>query len=292
MSAEQTGAIPTKATPEKKATPWLGIGAVMIGLSTSVFVGQLVAIGASDLQGAQHLSKDQASWLTAVYNAGQMFIGPLTVYMGGLLGPRKVLLFSAPLVAFSALLLGFTTWYPLILVLLALAGLGCGTFYPLTLSFVARSLPKKYILFGFAAYGFDIVSSLHVASLLEGFYMQYLSWHWIYWQPALMALGMWLLVYAGMPPDSTAAVDTQKLRPTWQGLRICKSWLDVPVSAANARSPARLGKLRLDCGTGLRRLVPVAGVDRHPPAAAQFPGKTSASFLPGTSCCSAWRCAC
>ena len=217
MSVEQAGAVPTKATPGKKATPWLGIGAVMIGLSTSVFVGQLVAIGASDLQGAQHLSKDQASWLSAVYNAGQMFIGPLTVYMGGLLGPRKVLLISAPLVAFSALLLGFTTWYPLILVLLSLAGLGCGTFYPLTLSFVARSLPKQYILFGFAAYGFDIVSSLHVASLLEGFYMQYLSWHWIYWQPALMALGMWILVYEGMPPDSKAGVDTQKLRPTWQG---------------------------------------------------------------------------
>ncbi len=217
MSVEEAGATRRKATPTKNTTPWLGISAVMGGLSTSVFVGQLVAIGVSDLQGAQHLSKDQASWLTAVYNGGQMFIGPLTVYMGGLLGPRKVLLISAPVVAFSALLLGLTTWYPLILVLLSLAGLGCGTFYPLTLSFVARSLPKPYILFGFAAYGFDIVSSLHVASLFEGFYMQYLSWHWIYWQPALMALGMWILVYAGMPPDPTAGVDTQKLRPTWGG---------------------------------------------------------------------------
>ena len=202
---------------KNKATPWLGIGAVMIGLSTSVFIGQLVGIGVSDLEGAQHLSKDQGSWLTAVYNAGQMFIGPLTVYAGSLLGPRKVLLISAPLVALSTLLLGFMTSYPFILVLLAVAGLGCGTFYPLTLSYVAKSLPRPYILFGFAAYGFDIVCSLHIASLLEGSYMQYLSWRWIYWQPALMALAMWILVYVGMPPDPTASLDTQKLRPTWQG---------------------------------------------------------------------------
>ncbi len=202
---------------EKKPTPWLGIAAVMIGLSTSVFLGQLVAIGLSDLEGAQHLSKDQGAWLGAVYNAGQMFIGPMTVYMGGLIGPRKVLLLAAPSVALSALCLGLTTSYPMMLFLLAVAGLGCGSFYPLAFTFVSRSLPRPYLLFGIAAYAFDVISSLHVATLLEGLYMQYLSWHWIYWQPALMALVMWVLVYAGMPGDPTAKVDTAKLRPTWQG---------------------------------------------------------------------------
>ena len=201
---------------EEKKTPWVGIAAVMIGLSTSVFLGQLIGIGVSDIEGAQHLSKDQGAWLTAIYNAGQMFIGPMTVYAGGLLGPRKVLLVAAPTVAVSTFLLGLTTSYPIMLTLLALAGLGCGSFYPLTLSFVARGLPRPLLLFGIAAYGFDVVSSLHVATLLEGLYMQYLSWHWIYWQPAFMALAMWGLVHYGIPSDPTASVDTNKLRPSWQ----------------------------------------------------------------------------
>ncbi|AXC12010.1 Inner membrane component of tripartite multidrug resistance system [Acidisarcina polymorpha] len=188
----------------------------MLGLSTSVLLGQFISIGLADIEGAQHLSKDQGAWLAAVYNAGQMFIGPMTVYIGGLLGPRKVLLVAAPTVAISALLLGLTTSYPIMLTLLAIAGLGCGSFYPLTLTFVARSLPRPLFLFGIAAYGFDVVSSLHVAALLEGWYMQYLSWHWIYWQPALMALGMWALVQAGIPSDPTSSVDTAKLRPSWQ----------------------------------------------------------------------------
>ncbi len=201
---------------EGKKTPWVGIAAVMIGLSTSVFLGQLIGIGVSDIEGAQHLSKDQGAWLTAIYNAGQMFIGPMTVYAGGLLGPRKVLLIAAPTVAVSTFLLGLTTSYPIMLTLLALAGLGCGSFYPLTLSFVARGLPRPLLLFGIAAYGFDVVSSLHVATLLEGLYMQYLSWQWIYWQPAFMALAMWGLVHFGIPSDPTANVDTNKLRPSWQ----------------------------------------------------------------------------
>ncbi len=201
---------------EKERTPWAGIAAVMIGLSTSVFLGQLIGIGLSDIEGAQHLSKDQGAWLTAVYNAGQMFIGPMTVYMGGLLGPRKVLLVAAPTVAVSTFLLGLTTSYPIMLTLLAVAGLGCGSFYPLTLSFVARGLPRPFLLFGIAAYGFDVVSSLHVATLLEGLYMQYFSWHWIYWQPTLMASAMWPLVHFGISSDPTSSVDTKRLRPSWQ----------------------------------------------------------------------------
>ena len=201
---------------EKERTPWAGIAAVMIGLSTSVFLGQLIGIGLSDIEGAQHLSKDQGAWLTAVYNAGQMFIGPMTVYMGGLLGPRKVLLVAAPTVAVCTFLLGLTTSYPIMLTLLAVAGLGCGSFYPLTLSFVARGLPRPFLLFGIAAYGFDVVSSLHVAPLLEGLYMQYFSWHWIYWQPTLMASAMWPLVHFGISSDPTSSVDTKRLRPSWQ----------------------------------------------------------------------------
>ena len=224
--AQPEGSQPEQGTQSKqgdgqaqaqKPVPWLGIAAVMIGLSTSVLLGQFISIGLADIVGAQHLSKDQGAWLGAVFNAGQMFIGPMTVYMGGLLGPRKVLLVAAPTVTISALLLGLTTSYPIMLVLLVMAGLGCGSFYPLTLSFVARGLPRPLLLFGIAAYGFDVVSSLHIAALLEGLYMQYLSWHWLYWQPALMALAMWGLVYAGIPSDPTASVDTAKLRPSWQG---------------------------------------------------------------------------
>ncbi len=208
----------SKAFPRKgKVWPWLGIASVLIGLSISVLTGQLLSIGLADLRGAMHLSVDQGAWLAATFNAGQMFIGPMTVYVGGLIGPRRVLLISAPVVAIAMLLSPFATYYPALLCLLACAGLGCGSFYPLTLSFIARNLPRPYILFGVAAYAVDAIGSLHVASLLEGLYMQYLSWHWILWTAAALAPLMWVLVYFGVPGTPTAPVDTKKLRPTWAG---------------------------------------------------------------------------
>ena len=207
------GTIPKK----QPHTPWLGIGGVLIGLSISVFLGQMLSVGLADLRGAFHLSVDQGAWLPATYNAGQMFAGPLTVYLGGLIGPRRVLLVSSPVVAATMILAPLTHSYPLLLTWLALAGLACGSFYPLTLTYVARSLPRPYILFGVAAYGIDVVSSSHVSSLLEGVFMEHLSWQWLFLFEGCLAPVMFALVYFGMSPDPSTATDAKKLRPTWAG---------------------------------------------------------------------------
>jgi hypothetical protein len=86
----------------------------------------------------------------AAFNAALMFIGPFSVYLGGLLGARRVLLACASVFTLISLLLPFARSLPVILVLLVLAGLTAGTSYPLTLSFVLRNLPMRYVLVGIA----------------------------------------------------------------------------------------------------------------------------------------------
>ena len=97
-----------------------------------------------------------------------MFIGPFSVFPGGLLGPRRVLLACAAfLFTIISLLLPLTSNLPVLLVLLVLAGLTSGTFYPLTLSFVLRGLPMKYVLLGIAMYALDVVFTTNFATPLE-----------------------------------------------------------------------------------------------------------------------------
>src|SRR6202041_4141757 len=110
-----------------------------------------------------------------------MFIGPFSVYLGALLGPRRVLLACASVFTLISLLLPFVSSLPVILTLLVLAGFTAGTFYPLTLSFVLRNLPMRYVLLGIAMYAMDIVFTTNFATSLEAFYMDHLSWHWIFW---------------------------------------------------------------------------------------------------------------
>ena len=57
---------------------------------------------------------------------------------------------------------------------------------PLTLSFVLRNLPMRYLLVGIAMYAMDIVFTTNVATSLEAWYMDHLSWHWIFWNSAVL----------------------------------------------------------------------------------------------------------
>jgi DHA2 family multidrug resistance protein len=81
------------------------------------------------------------------------------------------------------------------LTLLVIAGIASGTFYSLILTFVLTALPKRLIIFGIAAYAADIVFVSNFASAVEGWYVDHLSWRWIFWNAALFTPLMMVCVY-------------------------------------------------------------------------------------------------
>jgi DHA2 family multidrug resistance protein len=98
------------------------------------------------------------------------------------------------------------------LALLVIAGLASGTFYSLTMTFVLNALPKRLIIFGVAAYAADIVFVSNLASLLEGWYVEHLSWLWIFWTAVLVTPLMMICVHFGIPGRSITGA-----RPSWRG---------------------------------------------------------------------------
>ena len=185
--------------PKFSTYPLLGVAGVLLGASLATFLGRLISVGIGDLRGALHLDFDAASWISTSYNMGLMFIGPFSVYLGGLLGARRLLLACAGIFTLVCSLLPLATDLPIMLTLLVLAGLTAGVFYPLTLSFVLRNLPPRYLLLGIAAYAMDIVLTTHVAHSYEAWLINFLSWRWIFWTDAVVTPAMMLFVYFGIP---------------------------------------------------------------------------------------------
>ncbi len=199
------------------AHPLIGVFGVLLGAMIATCTGRLISVGLSDLRGALHLGVDEASWIGTAFNAAMMFIGPFSVYLGGLLGPRRVLLACASIFTLVSALLPFAPNLPALLVLLVLAGLTAGTFYPLTLSFVLRNLPMRYVLVGIAAYAMDIVFTTNVATSLEAWYMDHLSWHWIFWNSTLLTPVMMILIHFGIPWQPLPKPKEGQPKPNWRG---------------------------------------------------------------------------
>jgi DHA2 family multidrug resistance protein len=197
--------------------PLIGIAGVLLGAMIATCTGRLISVGMADIRGALHLGVDEAAWIGTAFNAALMFIGPFSVYLGGLFGARRVLLAcGAGFTAFS-LVLPLIPGLPWFLTVLVLAGLTAGTFYPLTLSFVLRSLPMKYALWGIAMYAFDILFTTNIATSLEAWYADHLSWHWIFWNGALLTPVMMVLIYFGIPWQPLPQTKEGQPKPHWGG---------------------------------------------------------------------------
>jgi DHA2 family multidrug resistance protein len=190
------------AIPSEVSTrPLLGILGVVTGAGLVTLAGRLLSLGMADLRGHVGISVDDTAWLDSAFNASLMFIGPFTVYIGGLLGPRRVLLFAAGLFAATSLFLPFIHSYSLLVVALIVAGLTSGTFYPLTLTFALRNIPLRYLPYTIALYAIFVDGGVNVAPSLYGWYRDHLSWQWMFWNSAVIAPVMMLCIYFGIPPQ-------------------------------------------------------------------------------------------
>jgi DHA2 family multidrug resistance protein len=213
-ASESTAALPHSQAGQSqlKTNPYLGIAGVFLGAGVATLNGRLVSVGLADLRGALGLGFDEASWIPTALNMATMFSGVFVVFLNALSGPRRILLPAAAIFTVTSLLLPFAPNFWVMLGLLVIAGMTSGTFYSLTLTFVLTALPKRLIIFGIAAYAADIVFVSNVASAIEGWYVENLSWHWIFWNAALFTPLMIACVYLGIPQRPPADV-----RPSWRG---------------------------------------------------------------------------
>jgi DHA2 family multidrug resistance protein len=188
------------AIPSEISTrPLVGILGVLIGAGLVTLTGRMLSLGLADLKGHLGISYDAGAWLDSAYNASIMFIGPFSVYLGGLLGPRRVLLFAAGIFAATCAFLPFIHSFGLLVAALIVAGLTSGTFYPLTLTFALRIAPVRFLPFVLAFYATFIDGAVNVAPSLYGWYREQLSWHWMFWGSALIAPAMMICIYFGIP---------------------------------------------------------------------------------------------
>jgi len=190
-----------KAIPSEISTrPILGIIGVLIGAHLVTLTARMLTMGWADLRGHLGIGYDDGAWLDSAYNGALMFIGPFSVYVGGLLGPRRVLLLASVIFGVTCGFLPLIHSYSLLVAALIVAGLTSGTFYPLTLTFALRISPLRYLPITMAFYATCIDGAVNVAPSLYGWYREHLSWHWMFWNSAVITPLMFVCIYFGIPP--------------------------------------------------------------------------------------------
>jgi MFS transporter, DHA2 family, multidrug resistance protein len=201
--------------PDLSHSPLLGILGVLLGAAIVTLTGRLLTLGLADLRGNVGIGYDEGTWISSAFNVALMFIGPFSVYLGSLLGPRRVLLTSASIFTLMCTFLPLVRSYSLLIVLLTIAGLTSGTFYPLTLTFALRNIPLRYLALVLALYVFCIEGSVNFAPSLYGYFRNHISWEWMFWFPAIATPLMMACIYFGIP--QSPKTQSKKEPPSFAG---------------------------------------------------------------------------
>src|SRR3984893_9746784 len=181
--------------------PWMGLLAVLLGTFISTLTTRRSTCGIADIRGAVHAGFDEGAWITTAQTVGQMLVAPLAIWLGGAYGPRRVLINAATAMAVVSLIEPFSPNLHTLLGLQFASGIASGFFVPLTLSFILRNTPPRVWAYGVAIYALNVEVSLNVSASLEGWYLEHLSWAWIFWQNVPLAAGMALCLRFGVHPE-------------------------------------------------------------------------------------------
>jgi DHA2 family multidrug resistance protein len=180
--------------------PWLGLLGVLLGTFISTLNGRLSTFGLTDIRGAVGAGFDEGAWITTAQTSAQVFVTLISIWLAAAFGPRRILIGASMWFTVTSLLTPFCSGLPSLLVMQFLGGLATGCFIPLTLGFILMSMPPKYWAFGVALYTLHLELSLNISASLEGWYVDHLSWRWIFWQNVPLAFLMSVCLRFGITP--------------------------------------------------------------------------------------------
>ncbi len=197
--------------------PYIGILGVLIGAILSFTGSRITTFGLADLRGGLHFGFDEGAWMTTSFGVGQMLIGVACPYLGAIFSVRRVLLHGMALLFIASLLGPLSPNLNAFLTAQFLAGVGTGTFIPLTIGFIVRNLPQRLVVYGLAVYAMNSELSQNVSASLEGWFTDNLSWRWIQWQFCSGGAGlMFVCIWYGTPREKINIALLRHL--DWPGL--------------------------------------------------------------------------
>ncbi|MCA6125287.1 MFS transporter [Bradyrhizobium sp. WSM 1704] len=181
--------------------PLFAVVAVLLGAFLANFDSRLTTVGLPDLRGAFGLGFDEGAWLSTAAIGSQIFIAPAVAWLATVFGLRRVLGIPSLVYAVVSLTIPFVRDYTTLIALSIAHGMLLGTFVPATLMIILRNLPIRWWLPAISIYSIRVGFALDSSSSLVGFYVEHLGWHWLYWQGAVIAPLMGLMVYLGTPNE-------------------------------------------------------------------------------------------
>ena len=181
-AASDRGAV--SAPPEKqfKRIPYHGLITASVLLATVMqsIDSTIANVALPQMQGTLSGTQDQMGWVLTSYIVASSITIPLTGWLAGQLGRRRVFLVSIFVFTLSSAMCGLATSLPEIVLFRFLQGIGGAALVPLSQSVLLDINPPKDYGRAMSLWGMSVFMGPILGPALGGWLTQDYSWRWIF----------------------------------------------------------------------------------------------------------------
>jgi EmrB/QacA subfamily drug resistance transporter len=172
---------------------YLALGGLSFAVLQSLVAPALASIG-QDLS----VTTSDASWILTAYLLSAAVLTPLLGRLGDMVGKRRMLIVVLSLLLIGTVLAALAPNLGILIIARALQG-AAGAIMPLSIGVVRDELPKERVsvTIGLLSAIFGVGAGVGIVA--AGPIIEALSWHWLFWLPAVLIVVALLGVIFGMP---------------------------------------------------------------------------------------------
>jgi EmrB/QacA subfamily drug resistance transporter len=194
------------AQPELRVASRPGLILAVLALGGSVFtiLQSLVEPALPTLQEDLGTTPSGIAWVFTTYLLAASVATPIAGRLGDMFGKKRMLVIVLCALSFGALVAGFATTLPVLILARVVQGLG-GAFFPLAFGIIRDEFPRERVASGIALISGLLGIGAGLGIVLAGPILAHLSYHWLFWIPFIVLVPTIVATVVLVPESSVRA---------------------------------------------------------------------------------------
>jgi MFS transporter, DHA2 family, multidrug resistance protein len=173
--------LPASAPDVPHVNPWIVAVSVMFATFLEVLDTTVVNVSLPHIAGSLSATPEEATWTLTSYLVANAIILPLTGWLSGYFGRKRLLMLAVSGFTLSSFLCGIAPSLEFLVVLRLVQGLTGGVLQPMSQAIMLEAFPVEQRGKGMAFWGLGIVVAPILGPVLGGWLTDNYSWRWVFY---------------------------------------------------------------------------------------------------------------
>ncbi|MDB4952733.1 MAG: transporter [Myxococcales bacterium] len=200
-------AIATYPVPAQPVNKWLVTVSIAFGSLMATIDSSIVNVALPNIRGELGASIQEITWISTAYMIAMVLVMPLTGFLGGFFGQKRIYLISMFMFVAASALCGTARSLPALVLWRVIQGFGGGALQPTQQAILRQTFPPSEQGMAMAIFSMVIMVGPAIGPVLGGWITDNYSWPWIFFINLPVGLIGIMMTIQNLhePPDLRAA---------------------------------------------------------------------------------------